>query len=41
MLFNCFGKRLPKQADKAVGRERLEFTEVSSIEYRGGDNHRQ
>ena len=28
MLFNCFGNKLPTQVDKAIGREKLEFTEV-------------
>ena len=41
MLVNCYGNRLPRQADKAVGREKLEFTEVSSTEYCSGDSHQQ
>jgi hypothetical protein len=41
MLSNCFANGLPTQADKAVGREKPEFTEVSSTECRRGDFHQR
>lgn len=41
MLFNCFGNKLPTQVDKAIGREKLEFTELLSTRFCRDDGDQQ